>query len=441
MNSFSAAVDVALAFKCLERLINHGLYQEEENKGTKVLIIAPYKPHVVLLNKLIENEYQKRGISSEHNLVKAGTIHSFQGSEADIVIFDLVVDEPHWRTNLFMSDPERNVALEKMFNVAVTRAKFKLYVVADFKYCQSRAKNNPLAVLLKYLTDRYTKVDAKTQLLPKMLMPQQSSITVTDAFEADSVLVTESRFHDYFILDIQTFNRSMIIYSPFMTENRISILLPYFYTAIAQGKKIVVITKPLKERSKSELEQYKKCEDGLLNVGVSILHKTMMHEKTILVDDEIIWNGSLNALSYTGNTGEIMERRRDNSKEKTLIYSFIKILDIDYLVKALDNDYETKCPICGGEMLIAESEDGGIYWKCINDDYSRNKDQQYPVDGMLHCSKCNSTFVFSMKKQPRWVCIANSNHFQVMRKNDLKLPKMAALLSQEEKQKVEKYFG
>ncbi len=441
LNTFSAAVDVALAFKCLDKFVADKLYEKDEHKGTKVLIVAPYKPHVTLLNKLIENECLQRGINPELNLVKAGTIHSFQGSEADIVIFDLVVDEPHWKANLFISDPERNDALEKMFNVAVTRAKFKLYVVADFKYCQSRAKDNPLSVLLDYLTERYIKVDAKKQLLPKMVIPQSNQIILAGAADTESIFVTESTFHDYFLLDIQSFNHNMIIYSPFMTENRISMLLPVFYTAVAKGKRIAVITKPLSERPKSELAQYKKCEKGLRDIGVSILHKKGMHEKTILIDNDVIWNGSLNALSYTGNTGELMERRKDNSKEKTIINSFIKILDIDYLVKALENTYETKCPICGGEMLIAESEDGGIYWKCINEDYSRNKEQQYPVDGVLRCSKCNSPFVFSMKNKPRWVCTADSKHYQYLRKNDLKLPQMAALLSHADKKRVMEYFG
>jgi len=441
LNSFSAAVDVALAFKCLDKLIETNLYQEKEYKGTKVLIVAPYKPHVTLLNKLIEDEYRRRGIASEYSLVKAGTIHSFQGSEADIVIFDLVIDEPHWKANLFISDPERNAALEKMFNVAVTRAKFKLYVVADFKYCQSRAKDNPLSDLLKYFSDKqYIKVDAKKQLLPKMFVQKQNSISAAGSPETESVFLTESKFQDYFVSDIRSFKRNMIIYSPFMTENRISMLLPAFYEAISRGKRIVVITRPLSERGKTELSHYKQCEDGLRNIGVSILHKKGMHEKVILADDDVIWTGSLNALSFTGNTGEVMERRKDNSKEKTIINSYIKILDIDYLVRALENDYETKCPICGGEMLIAESEDGGIYWKCIMGDYSRNKDQQYPVDGILRCAKCDSTFSFSMKKQPRWVCKADSKHYQLVRKNDLKLPNMAALLTQAERKQVGQYF-
>ena len=76
----------------------------EPEKEASVLIVAPYKPHVARINQLVKLEYHNRGFKENLNFIRAGTIHSFQGSEADIVIFDLVIDEPHWKANLFMTD-------------------------------------------------------------------------------------------------------------------------------------------------------------------------------------------------------------------------------------------------------------------------------------------------------------------------------------------------
>ena len=152
-----------------------------------------------------------------------------------------------------MPDPEINENARKMFNVAVTRAKFKLYVVGDFKYCQSKAaKDNALSELLSKLIDqnKLKKVDAKGQLLPKLSIPHLSSISLAESPDAESIFVNESKFHDCFMADVHSMKRSMIIYSPFMTENRISLLLPAFYEAVSQGKHIVVITKPLSENWK-----------------------------------------------------------------------------------------------------------------------------------------------------------------------------------------------
>lgn len=442
LNCFSASLDVDLAFRSLKTLIAQlDPKTAKPIEAPKVLIVAPYKPHVNLINKLITNEYLCRGFSEDLNLVRAGTIHSFQGSEAEIVIFDLVIDEPHYKANILMSKPEINDGLKKMFNVAVTRAKFKLFIVGDFDYCQKRAKDNALAQLLDYLigVKKYKKVDAKSQFLPKLAVSSITGVVLNEKTNADQIICTESEFNQYFLSDVHSFKERLIIYSPFMTENRISVLLPEFYNAISQGKRIVVITKTLEERGKKELAQYKMCEKGLRDMGVSILHKKGMHEKIILIDDDIVWNGSLNALSYSGNTGEIMERCRDRSKERSLIKNYVKILDIDYLIQALDNACEMKCPLCESEMILKESDGGGIYWACINGDYSRNKDQQYPKDGILRC-KCGSTYHFSMIKQPRWVCDADSKHYQIMRKNDLKLPNMAKLLSPSDHKRVNQYF-
>lgn len=443
LNSFSASLDVDLAFRLLDKFIEQlNPENAEPLVSPKVLIVAPYKPHINLINKLIENEYLCRGLPSDLNLVRAGTIHSFQGSEADIVIFDLVIDEPHYKANLFMPDNDINTELRRMFNVAVTRARFRLFIVGDFAYCLKRAKDNELGSLLKYLLEKkkYRKIDARSEFLPKLAAHNTGDTVLRDLTEAERIICTEDDFNQYFLSDIRTFRSRMIIYSPFMTENRIGTLLPEFYTAISHGKQVIVITKPLSERGKTELAHYEMCEQGLRDIGISILHKKGMHEKTIIIDDDIIWNGSLNALSYTGNTGEIMERDRDKSKEKVLVKSFVKVLDIEYIVQAVDSARETKCPVCGSEMILKESDDGGIYWYCNEGDYSRNKDQPYPRDGILRCGKCGSDFHFSMVNQPRWICNADPKHFQVMRKNDLKLSKMASLLSQSEQKKVVQYF-
>ena len=89
-----------------------------------------------------------------------GTIHSFQGREADIVIFDLVVDQPHWRNNLFITDEEANKELRKMFNVAITRARFKLFVIGNYEFCKKKANNNALSEFLGKLTEKY-KIEIK----------------------------------------------------------------------------------------------------------------------------------------------------------------------------------------------------------------------------------------------------------------------------------------
>ena len=65
-------------------------------------------------------------------------MHTFQGSEAPVVIFDTVVDDPHWRVGLFMA--QRNEQNRRLINVAVTRARSRLVIVGDFPYIRRQGR-------------------------------------------------------------------------------------------------------------------------------------------------------------------------------------------------------------------------------------------------------------------------------------------------------------
>lgn len=446
LNCFSAAIDVDIAFKLLEKRLESVASSTQQNDSGStesdqkpcILIVAPYKPHVAQINRLIDLEWRNRGYRQPPNLIKAGTVHSFQGSEADIVIFDLVIDEPHWRANLFMQGTDVNEELRKMFNVAITRAKFKLFLVGNFAYCQKRAKNNALSELLdKLLKEKQLpKIDAG-KILPNITFSPQNVASSVNEFPAKLTICTGTDFHEYLMKDLHFFQKRLIVYSPFITETRLSELLPAFVDAIRAGKKIVVITKALSDRNKKELIRYQKCEKELCDIGVSVLHKKEMHEKIIFVDSTAVWLGSLNALSFTGLTGEIMERHAS----KDVVAEYEKLFNIEHLQNVVDNAHEQNCPICGGELLIREGNVGGIYWQCVNKDYTRNVTQQYPNDGLLRCS-CGASYVFSMENEPRWVCSKNSKHYQKIREGDLKLEKMAALVPTESAwQKLDRYFS
>ncbi len=439
LNMVSAAVSVNLAFKFLEKKLEDAKAGKlEPQKEPSVLIVAPYKPHIKHIERLLEVEYANRGLKNL-DLIRAGTIHSFQGSEADIVIFDLVIDEPHWKANLFINSPEANESLKKMFNVAITRARFKLFVVGDFDYCQRRAKDNAFAEFLHKLVDEkhLVKEDAQ-KLLPKLVSVQAKSVIENDMPAGKHIICRSDEFDKFFKADLAAFQHQMIIYSPFMTETRLSTLQTYFTDAVNAGKEIIVVTKALSDRGKREAASYQQCENFLRKLGVKIIHKKGMHEKLVFIDDTAYWNGSLNALSFSGVTGEIMERYEDTKSVKVLKEN----MGVGYILNAIEKEEEQKCPVCGGEMQAKESDKGGIYWECENKDFSRAATQQHPTDGLIRCKECNVPYIFVMKNQPRWVCPNNPRHYQAMREGDLKLEKMAALIpTKKARKEVDRYFA
>lgn len=94
--------------------------------GHPVAVITPYRAQVAAIKKLLRATEQPT--VRDEPLVHVGTIHTFQGSERDVVIWDLVENRHHKVGRLFRDDSG-----SRLSNVAITRAKGKLIVLVDPK--------------------------------------------------------------------------------------------------------------------------------------------------------------------------------------------------------------------------------------------------------------------------------------------------------------------
>ena len=89
---------------------------------------------------------------------------------------------------------------------------------------------------------------------------------------------------------------------------------------------------------------------------------------------------------------------------------------------------------------MAEGQEGGFYWKCTECDYSRNRNEQYPHDGILRCEKCGALYQFSMINEPRWVCESDPKHYRKLRISDLYLEKMESLITKKDMKRIKRYY-
>ena len=88
-----------------------------------IAIIAPYRGQVNLIRRWL---YAERQADPKLDRIEVGTVHSFQGGEADVVIFDIVDGPPRQRSGILFRDD----AGMRLVNVAVTRARGKLILIA-----------------------------------------------------------------------------------------------------------------------------------------------------------------------------------------------------------------------------------------------------------------------------------------------------------------------
>ncbi|MCC6699231.1 MAG: AAA family ATPase [Candidatus Hydrogenedentes bacterium] len=432
VNFLSATVTVDLA----EQLLRPDRRGRLEGAPTRIIIVSPYRAHANLVQILLEENAQLK------EEVKSGTAHSFQGSESDAVIFDLVADEPQYRVNLFI--PALDEQLMRLINVALTRARFRLFVVGNFSYCKSKGKNAFLGkTLLPFLLESFPRIDA-SRIVPEGLAARAAKAQMSmlgGEIEPDSerIVVTQADFYRVLHGDLSRAKHRIVIYSPFMTSDRVAFLLPQIQAAVQRRVSFFVITKSHSERKKSEHQEVRRIEAQLCQIGVFVLHKMRMHEKLVFIDDSITWSGSLNPLSFS-NTQEIMERRRS----RKVLEDYFRILRLDELISIIGRP-ESKCPICGAEMVAAEGADEPYYWRCISEEcYTRGIDQPYPFDGVLTCGSpsCGGTVEFGYWGDwPHWRCTENNRHRQKVFKSHLRLPKMAALVPKGERRRLCKLLG
>jgi len=89
--------------------------------------ITPYRAQALLMEKLLADLYGKQ--LQEADIV-AATIHRFQGSERDVMIFDTVDSYPQERAGMLLIGKES----ERLINVAITRTKGKLIHVSNCSF-------------------------------------------------------------------------------------------------------------------------------------------------------------------------------------------------------------------------------------------------------------------------------------------------------------------
>jgi hypothetical protein len=126
-----------------------------------------------------------------------------------------------------------------------------------------------------------------------------------------SKLFNNETFYRTFMCDLTAARRNVIIESPFITSRRIETLLPVIAKLRRKGVSIIVNTRCPEEHEDDYIQQAYDAIQAMQEIGVTVLYTTRHHRKLAGVDN-VLWEGSLNILSYSDSC-EVM--RRIESKE------------------------------------------------------------------------------------------------------------------------------
>lgn len=123
----------------------------------------------------------------------------------------------------------------------------------------------------------------------------------------NSTLYDQDTFYKAFLRDIHLCRNELIIESPFITERRMSVLLPIFAKLRGRGVRIIVNTRNPIDHDGDYYDQALEAVGALQELGVTVLYTVGHHRKLAIIDEHIVYEGSLNILSFSDSC-EIMRK-------------------------------------------------------------------------------------------------------------------------------------
>jgi phosphatidylserine/phosphatidylglycerophosphate/cardiolipin synthase-like enzyme len=95
----------------------------------------------------------------------------------------------------------------------------------------------------------------------------------------------------------------VVIVSPFLTRRRVLSALDYLTAA---GAQITVVTKPPDNYAERDRGKINECIELLMRSNIIVKTKSRIHQKFAVIDQRLVWYGSINLLSYGASEESIM---------------------------------------------------------------------------------------------------------------------------------------
>lgn len=122
-------------------------------------------------------------------------------------------------------------------------------------------------------------------------------------FQASTEILEPENFDGTLSRDIASAKAAVLIFSPFLKLDRVKLFLSMrsVQEALKRGVKVVVVTRPAR-RGKSKFgvgdpREHQAAIETLRRAGVKVVEMEALHFKAVIIDNNILYLGSINPLS------------------------------------------------------------------------------------------------------------------------------------------------
>lgn len=378
-NFYSATVAVEIAALAAAKLP-----KPSENESPQIGIVTPFAAQRRLLLKLITD----LGLEG---WVAAGTVHTFQGGQYELIIFDTVLDEPYWSARL--CTPRDKRAVKRDLNVVVTRARNKFVVVGSSAWLNQHAKPaSGLGQLWEFLRCHADLVSAaelvKTDRFRCVFdhFVRETGWSVPDIQSGHTIEhLDEESFFSRFATDLNAASRSVFALAPYFGEYRWPRIEPLFAGACARGVEVTIVTPPMAEVESKSKSYVEKVIAHLRSIGAVVVAASGVHGKDVIIDEQIVYTGSMNWSSSRGRSEEVHRLVAPDYAKMCL-----NLMQAKHIRQAAVHEDGTarSCPECGHAIQVVNQRKQHGTWDhqamkvgCTNpkcEGYLRDIDERAP---------------------------------------------------------------
>ena len=338
-------------------------------------VIVPYAAQRKLLRRILNDA----GLEQ----IVAGTVHRYQGDEKRLIVIDLTDGLGLKLAGLWFQANTADDDGAKLFNVAISRAKYHLVFIGDLAWLDRKLPERAfLRDWLHQVQETGCVVDIRDVmgLLPATEDLRKYGVPLSVSAQAEETgLFNERDFDQVIRLDLSNAKQGIAIWSAFVTPQRIAHYADILRMKVQEGVPIRCIVRPPWENGTMDESVAEEAIETLAKIGCIVDTRLRMHEKAIIIDDEIVWFGSLNPLSHTGNTGEIMARF-EGRQAALQIAAFLSVKGMGRAEQQAGAAYQSENPACGCGETNAVFARGrfGPYWCCLKRDCNWKSNQHQP---------------------------------------------------------------
>jgi superfamily II DNA or RNA helicase len=160
----------------------------------------------------------------------------------------------------------------------------------------------------------YDYVDIQVRMLEKMYHKRLTGYASMgyqakggEIIEASpDIIFDKDNFLPVFNQDIVDVQKEIVIVSPFVRRQRATRMIQNLKVATARNLRVIVVTRPKEDFPDKDHAALLRTLELLMMSGVKVVFRSAIHQKFAIMDQKIVWYGSINLLSYGSAQESIM---------------------------------------------------------------------------------------------------------------------------------------